>query len=175
MDAAIVLDCEEMALQEELMKRGLVTGRDDNDMSAIARRIQFFKQNTLPAIKHFDDQGKLFIVSSEASSTHDARAKIPTLNPMMLLACSVNTPIHAHGFHLLCVALHVPFCRAFFAITSVSAWLPVHPFEIGQTFQCNSFPKELGIHSESFISPFWLHNPDDCEWPFTVHIKPASL
>ncbi len=28
-------------------------------------------------------------------------------NPLMLLACSVNTPIHAHRFHLLRVALRV--------------------------------------------------------------------
>ncbi len=31
-------------------------------------------------------------------------------NPLMLLVCSVNTPIHAHRFHLLCVALRCASC-----------------------------------------------------------------
>ena len=42
----------------------------------------------------------------EAQSTLDARAN-SNANPLMLLACSVNTPIHAYRFHLLCVALRV--------------------------------------------------------------------
>ncbi len=32
-------------------------------------------------------------------------------NPLMLLVCSVNTPIHAHRFHLLCVALRPVWMR----------------------------------------------------------------
>ena len=43
---------------------------------------------------------------TQASSTQDACAN-SNANPLMLLACSVNTPIHAHRFHLLCVALRV--------------------------------------------------------------------
>ncbi len=39
---------------------------------------------------------------------HTGRARAnPNANPLMLLACSVNTPIYAHRFHLLCVALRV--------------------------------------------------------------------
>ncbi len=45
-------------------------------------------------------------VNCKATSTQDARANSNT-NPLMLLACSVNTPIHAHRFHLLCIALRV--------------------------------------------------------------------
>ena len=55
---AFVLDCEEMYLQERLLRRG----REDDNINAIAARIQFYKQRTLPAIKHFDDQGKLYVV-----------------------------------------------------------------------------------------------------------------
>ena len=58
MDLAFVVDCEEMYLQERLLRRG----RDDDNVNAIAARIQFYKQRTLPAIKHFDDQGKLHVV-----------------------------------------------------------------------------------------------------------------
>ena len=60
MDLAFVLDCEEMYLQERLLRRG----REDDNANAIAARIQFYKQRTLPAIKHFDDQGKLYVVRS---------------------------------------------------------------------------------------------------------------
>ncbi len=62
MDLAFVLDCEELYAQQYLTRRGRVAGRADDNMNAIARRIQFFKLRTLPAIKHFDDQGKLYIV-----------------------------------------------------------------------------------------------------------------
>ena len=58
MDLAFVLDCEETYLQERLLRRGRV----DDNINAIATRIQFYKQHTLPAIKHFDDQGKLYVV-----------------------------------------------------------------------------------------------------------------
>ena len=47
-----------MYLQERLLRRG----REDDNINAIAARIQFYKQRTLPAIKHFDDQGKLYVV-----------------------------------------------------------------------------------------------------------------
>ena len=57
---ALVLDCEEMYLQERLLRRG----REDDNINAIAARIQFYKQRTLPAIKHFDDQDKLYVVRS---------------------------------------------------------------------------------------------------------------
>ncbi len=39
---------------------------------------------------------------------HTGRAHVNlNANPLMLLACSVNTPVHTHRFHLLCLALRV--------------------------------------------------------------------
>ena len=63
-DLAFVLDCEEHFLQQRLLLRGKDTGRADDNAHAIASRITAFKQNTLPAIKYWDDKGKLVIVSS---------------------------------------------------------------------------------------------------------------
>ena len=58
-----MIDCEEHLLQQRLLKRGHVTGRVDDNINAVAARISFFKEKTLPAIKHFDDKGKVIIVS----------------------------------------------------------------------------------------------------------------
>ena len=44
-------------------------------------------------------------------------------NPFMLLACSVNTPIHACGFHLLRVALRV-LCEV--GLRALSCLISVH-------------------------------------------------
>ena len=47
----------------------------------------------------------LHALSKMASSTQDARAQ--NANPLMLLACSVNTPIHVCRFHLHRIALRI--------------------------------------------------------------------
>ncbi len=68
-DLAFILDCEELYLQERLLRRGKETGRVDDNINAIATRIAFFKQNTLPVVKHFDDQGKLVVVGVRSNFT----------------------------------------------------------------------------------------------------------
>ena len=62
MDLVFVLDCEESYLQQRLLQRGQQTERLDDNMKAIANRIIFFKEKTLPVIKHFDDVDKVVIV-----------------------------------------------------------------------------------------------------------------
>ena len=62
-DLCFVLDCEEHLMQQRLLKRGAVTGRVDDNLTAVARRINFYKDKTLEAIKHFDDKGKVAVVS----------------------------------------------------------------------------------------------------------------
>ncbi len=59
-----ILDCEESNLQQRLEVRLAETGRPDDNEKAVAARIAFFKQHTLPTVKHFDDMGKLVIVSA---------------------------------------------------------------------------------------------------------------
>ncbi|XP_064616728.1 adenylate kinase isoenzyme 5-like isoform X2 [Liolophura sinensis] len=64
-DLVFLLDCEEALCQQRLYQRGQDKGRIDDNMAAIAKRIAFFKQNTLPAIKHYDDQGKLVMLDGD--------------------------------------------------------------------------------------------------------------
>lgn len=45
------------------MLRGQQTSRIDDNEAAVSRRIDFFKENTLPVIHHFEKEGKLVAVS----------------------------------------------------------------------------------------------------------------
>ena len=58
-----MLDCEESFLQERLLKRENETGRIDDNATAVAARLQFFKDNTLPVAHSYDEAGKLAVVS----------------------------------------------------------------------------------------------------------------
>ena len=49
-------------MQTRLLKRGRESGRVDDNPTAIANRLKFYKYNTLPVMKYFDDQGKLVVV-----------------------------------------------------------------------------------------------------------------
>ncbi|XP_060602069.1 uncharacterized protein LOC132755252 isoform X5 [Ruditapes philippinarum] len=57
----ILFDCEEYYMQTRLLKRGRESGRVDDNPTAIANRLKFYKYNTLPVMKYFDDQGKLVV------------------------------------------------------------------------------------------------------------------
>lgn len=61
----LMLDCEEYYMQRRLLDRGKATQRIDDNLNAIQNRISFFKNNTLPVFKHYDDQGKLVVVSKD--------------------------------------------------------------------------------------------------------------
>ncbi|KAK6195177.1 hypothetical protein SNE40_000655 [Patella caerulea] len=64
-DLVVVLDCEEHYLKMRLLQRGAHTGRLDDNIDAVHKRITFFKQNTLPVIKHYDDQQKVVVVDGD--------------------------------------------------------------------------------------------------------------
>ncbi|XP_025111640.1 uncharacterized protein LOC112574655 [Pomacea canaliculata] len=64
-DAVFLLDCEEETLSKQLLKRASSNRCIDNNVNTVAKRIQSFKEKTLPALKHYDDKGKLFIVEGE--------------------------------------------------------------------------------------------------------------
>lgn len=50
-------------MQERLLKRGKDSGRIDDNLNAISSRLTAFRNNTLPVLKHYDDEGKLVVVS----------------------------------------------------------------------------------------------------------------
>ncbi|XP_071154907.1 uncharacterized protein [Mytilus edulis] len=62
---AILLDCEEYYMQKRLLDRGNASGRIDDNLNAIQSRLTFFKNNTLPILKHLDDQGKLVAIDGD--------------------------------------------------------------------------------------------------------------
>ena len=45
------------------MLRRQETSRIDDNEAAVERRINFFKENTLPVVHHFEKEGKLVAVS----------------------------------------------------------------------------------------------------------------
>ena len=59
----IMLDCDEQQSLDKLLRKGKETGLPEDTLSSIARRLNYFKSSTLPAAKHYDDQGKLILVS----------------------------------------------------------------------------------------------------------------
>jgi hypothetical protein len=58
-----LLDCEEYFLQSRLIARGKEEGRIDDNLAAVASKISYFKENTLPVVKSLDDDGKLVLVN----------------------------------------------------------------------------------------------------------------
>ncbi|XP_067945692.1 adenylate kinase isoenzyme 5-like isoform X1 [Watersipora subatra] len=64
-DLAILLDCEEEMCQQRLSARRRQNERIDDNDRAIQRKIDFFKQHTLPVISYFQKEGKLVELSGD--------------------------------------------------------------------------------------------------------------
>lgn len=58
-----MIDCDEYYCTQRLLRRGKEKGKIDDNLAAISNRISFYKENTLPVCKYFDDLGKLVVVS----------------------------------------------------------------------------------------------------------------
>ncbi|XP_052787878.1 adenylate kinase isoenzyme 5-like isoform X6 [Mya arenaria] len=65
---AILFDCEEFYMQNRLLNRGRASGRIDDNATAVANRLNFYKYNTLPILKYFDDAGKLVVLDGDRDS-----------------------------------------------------------------------------------------------------------
>ncbi|XP_076455411.1 adenylate kinase isoenzyme 5-like [Babylonia areolata] len=65
LDAVFLVDCEEEAMSQQLLARAKASGRLDNNVNTIARRLQAFRDKTLPVLKHYDDKGKLVVLEGE--------------------------------------------------------------------------------------------------------------
>ena len=61
----ILLDCAEHVLHARLTVRGKQSQRIDDNLVAIGKKLTFFKNNTLPIMKTFEDGGKLVLVGGE--------------------------------------------------------------------------------------------------------------
>ncbi|KAL8558593.1 hypothetical protein ACOMHN_046311 [Nucella lapillus] len=65
LDGVFLVDCEQELLSQKLLARAKETGRMDNNVNTIAKRIQFFRDKTLPVLKHFEDMEKLFVLEGD--------------------------------------------------------------------------------------------------------------
>lgn len=72
------LEVEEQELIDRLLKRGLISGRtDDQDLGIIKNRIEVYNQKTAPLIRYYSDQGKYYSINGMGDITQIAeRLKI---------------------------------------------------------------------------------------------------
>ncbi|XP_077986420.1 adenylate kinase isoenzyme 5-like isoform X2 [Glandiceps talaboti] len=56
-DMVVFLDCDEFRLQSRLLKRGQTSGRIDDNMQAIHRKLGYFKEYTKPVVEFFEEKG----------------------------------------------------------------------------------------------------------------------
>lgn len=63
---AVLIDCSELELGRNLGQRH---GRPDDNLDAYKRRLQLYREQTLPTLKALDDQDRLRIVSMIMIST----------------------------------------------------------------------------------------------------------
>ena len=74
-DLVLVLDAEESTLKKNLLLRTKSSGRIDDRNDAIEARLAFFRENTLAVIKHYDDEGRLVIVSLQRMASYNKLEK----------------------------------------------------------------------------------------------------
>ncbi len=60
---AVLLDCDEGYMRKKLQERAASNPRFDDNHAAIMNRLKLYKHNTLPVLAHYDDLGKLHVVS----------------------------------------------------------------------------------------------------------------
>lgn len=58
--ALLFFDCPEEILITRLQKRSQTSGRDDDNVEAIRKRLVTYNQETLPVFDHYDAQGKVY-------------------------------------------------------------------------------------------------------------------
>lgn len=57
--ALIFFDCPEDILVERILKRSQTSGRDDDNIESIRKRLITYQNETLPVIDHYEDEGKV--------------------------------------------------------------------------------------------------------------------
>ena len=59
----MLLDCTEEYMLAEMAKRREANGSSSNSEESVARRMDIYKTQTLPVVKHIDGMKKLCVVS----------------------------------------------------------------------------------------------------------------
>lgn len=63
----LFIDCPENVMEKRLLSRGKTSGRVDDNLETIRKRIRKFKDDTLPLIQHYKELGKVRTVSGTGS------------------------------------------------------------------------------------------------------------
>ncbi|KAL5011338.1 hypothetical protein ScPMuIL_009889 [Solemya velum] len=71
-DLVFLLDCEEYYCTQRLLRRGAETGRPDDNIHAIAKRLASFKKNVLPVAKYYEDKGCLVVLDGDRDTSEVA-------------------------------------------------------------------------------------------------------
>lgn len=58
--ALLFFDCPEDILVYRLLKRSQTSGRDDDNLDSIKKRLVTYRNETLPVIDHYENQGKVY-------------------------------------------------------------------------------------------------------------------
>ena len=65
--ALLFFDCPEDVLVNRLLKRSQTSGRDDDNLDSIKKRLVTYRNETLPVIDHYGNQGKVYKIDCNDS------------------------------------------------------------------------------------------------------------
>lgn len=90
-EAVMFIDCPEAELEKRLLRRGLTSGRSDDNLATAKKRFQTFYAATLPIVEHFEGKNLLIRVRGD-SSIDDVYAQLRNaLLPLIAAAGSSET------------------------------------------------------------------------------------
>ena len=58
-DLVLYFECPEKVMKERILERGKTSGRQDDNEKTVKDRMQTFKKQSLPVVKHYSAQDKL--------------------------------------------------------------------------------------------------------------------
>uniref|UniRef100_A0AAV1T6T2 UMP-CMP kinase n=1 Tax=Peronospora matthiolae TaxID=2874970 RepID=A0AAV1T6T2_9STRA len=63
-EGVLFFDCNERVMEQRLLERGKTSGRSDDNAEAIRKRFRTYLDSTMPVIRHYEDQDKVFKVDA---------------------------------------------------------------------------------------------------------------
>lgn len=68
--AVFFFDCSEETLVNRLLIRAQSSGRDDDNIESIRKRLVTYTQTTMPVIEHYAEQGKVYTIDCSDTVEH---------------------------------------------------------------------------------------------------------
>jgi hypothetical protein len=79
----LMYDCPEAVMEARLLRRGETSGRSDDTAAVIRKRFHTYVSSTLPVIRHYEAQGRLFRVAADAPVEQVAAATRAAVEPLI--------------------------------------------------------------------------------------------